>query len=297
MTVIDLTIIPRERDLGGFSVHRILPYAKRRMVGPFIFLDHMGPVQFDAGKGIDMRPHTHIGLSTVTYLFKGEMIHRDTLGSLQTIKPGDVNWMTAGRGIAHSERMPAAEKVKPHHIHGLQSWIALPKEVEECLPEFHHHAAETLPEFAIRSVRVSLAAGCAYGHEAPVKIYSPLFYAAVTMQPDDTIDIPQEYKERALYLLDGDLRIGDAHILPRTMPVFAQDEHIVVEAQAPSTFMLLGGDPLSEPRYIDWNFVSSSHERIEQGKEDWRAQRFGKIPGDDKEFIPLPEMPAPGTVL
>jgi len=297
MTAIDLTIIPRDKDLGGFTVQRILPYAKRRMVGPFIFLDHFGPVEFAAGKGAEVRPHPHIGLATVTYLFEGRFFHRDTLGSAQPITPGAVNWMTAGRGIAHSERTPPAEKTKPHRAHGLQSWVALPKECEECAPEFHHHAAESLPEFSVGNVQVRLAAGRAYGHEAPVKIYSPLFYAAVTMQPGDTFELPQEYKERALYLLGGDVRIGSTRILPRTMPVFAPDERIVIEAQAPSTFMLLGGDPLSEPRYIDWNFVSSSQERIEQAKKDWRAQRFGKIPGDDKEFIPLPETPKPGTVL
>jgi len=297
MNAIDLTITPRTKDLGGFTVQRILPYAKRRMVGPFIFLDHFGPVEFAAGKGIDVRPHPHIGLATVTYLFEGKVFHRDTLGSAQAITPGDVNWMTAGSDIAHSERTSATEKAKPHGGHGLQSWVALPKEYEECSPEFHHHAAESLPEFMIRNARVRLIAGRAYGHEAPVKIYSPLFYAAVTMQPGDTFEMPQEYKERALYMIEGDVRIGNARIVARTMPVFTQDERIIIEAQAPSTFMLLGGEPLSEPRYIDWNFVSSSQERIEQAKEDWRAQRFGKIPGDDKEFIPLPEAPKPGTIL
>ena len=289
MSAIDLTIIPRTKDLGGFTVQRVLPYAKRRMVGPFIFLDHFGPVDFAAGHNSDVRPHPHIGLATVTYLFEGQMFHRDTLGSAQAITPGAVNWMTAGRGIAHSERTPPAEKAKPHRMHGLQSWVVLPKEAEECAPEFHHHPAETLPEFTVGNVRVRLAAGRAYAHEAPVKIYSPLFYAVVTMQPGDTLEMPQEYKERALYLLDGDVRIGNTRILPHTMPVFAPDERIIIEAQVPSTFMLLGGDPLSEPRYIDWNFVSSSKERLEQAKADWKAGRFPKIPGDDKEYIPLPE--------
>jgi len=297
MSAIELTILPRTKDLGGFTVQRILPYVKRRMVGPFIFLDHFGPAEFVAGKGIDVRPHPHIGLATVTYLFEGEVFHRDTLGSAQAITPGDVNWMTAGRGIAHSERTPAAEKATPHRGHGLQSWVALPKEYEECPPEFHHHAAESLPEFTLRNVNVRLIAGRAYGHEAPVKIYSPLFYAAVTMQPGDRFEVTQEYKERALYMIEGDVRIGNERILPRSMPVFTADERIVVEADAPSTFILLGGEPFSEPRYIEWNFVSSSQERLVQAKEDWLAQRFGKIPGDEKEFIPLPETPKPGTIL
>ena len=289
MDSIELVISPREKDLGGFSVRRILPYAKRRMVGPFIFLDHMGPAQFDAGNGIDVRPHPHIGLSTVTYLFEGEIIHRDTLGSLQAIKPGDVNWMTAGRGIAHSERTDAGERGRPHAVHGLQSWVALPKEQEECAPEFFHHTAASLPRFALPGADVHLIAGRAYGHEAPVKVYSPMFYAAVTMQPGNRLELPGEYRERALYLLEGNLRIGSTRIEAGTLPVFEPGETITVEAETPSRFMLLGGEPLSEPRYIDWNFVSSSHERLEQAKADWKAGRFAKIPGDDKEFIPLPE--------
>jgi len=289
MSAIELTITPREKDLGGFSVHRILPYAKRRMVGPFIFLDHMGPAQFEAGKGIDVRPHPHIGLSTVTYLFEGEIIHRDTLGSHQAIKPGDVNWMTAGRGIAHSERTGAGERGRPHGVHGLQSWVALPKEYEECAPEFFHHAAASLPEFTFSDVTVRLVAGRAFGREAPVKVYSPMFYAAVTMQPGGSVTLPGEYRERALYLLEGSLRIGNTQVLEKMLPVFQPGDAITVEAAGPSRFMLLGGEPFPELRYIDWNFVSSSHERIDQAKADWKGGRFAKIPGDDKEYIPLPE--------
>lgn len=294
---IDLTIESRVKDIGGFTVGRILPYSKQRMVGPFIFLDHMGPASFPPEQGLDVRPHPHIGLSTVTYLFEGEIFHRDTIGSAQAITPGAANWMTAGRGIAHSERTPPVERSHAHSVHGLQSWVALPKEFEECAPEFHHHPASTLPEFNIKGANVHLIAGRAYGQEAPVKIYSPLCYAAVTMQAGSSFEITADYAERALYLLEGGLKIGGTKILAKTMPVFTRNERIIVEADMPSRFMLLAGEPLAEPRYIDWNFVSSSKERLMQAKEDWQAQRFGKIPGDDKEFIPLPEQPKQGNIL
>jgi redox-sensitive bicupin YhaK (pirin superfamily) len=205
------------------------------------------------------------------------------------IKPGDVNWMTAGRGIAHSERTGIDERSHPHNVHGLQSWVALPKESEECAPEFFHHSKTSLPEVVLPGVQLRIVAGSVYGHEAPVKIYSPLFYVAVTMQPGSHLDMPKEYRERALYLLSGKVRIGNTVIQEKTLPVFHPGDSITIEAEQLSTLMLLGGEPFAEPRYIDWNFVSSSHERIEQAKEDWRNQRFGKIPGDDKEFIPLPD--------
>lgn len=288
MTQIDLTIPPREADIGGLPVRRILPYVKRRMVGPFVFLDHMGPAHFNAHQGIDVAPHPHIGLATVTYLFSGEIFHRDTLGSAQAITPGAVNWMTAGRGIAHSERTTPAEKSRPHDTHGLQSWVALPKEFEESAPEFFHHGAETLPEFNLGGTTVRIIAGRAFGYEAPVKIHSPLFYAAVTMPAGSSIRLDTEYAERALYLVNGGLRIGDDRVVAATMPVFASGDTVTIEAEQDSTVMLLGGDPLPEPRYIDWNFVSSSKERLLQARDDWRHQRFGKIPGDDKDFVPLP---------
>lgn len=288
MTQIDLTIPPREADIGGMPVRRILPYVKRRMVGPFVFLDHMGPAHFNAHQGIDVAPHPHIGLATVTYLFSGEIFHRDTLGSAQAITPGAVNWMTAGRGIAHSERTTPAEKSRPHDAHGLQSWVALPKEFEECAPEFFHHGADTLPEFNLGGATLRIIAGRAFGYEAPVKIHSPLFYAAVTMPAGSSIRLDAEYAERALYLVKGGLRIGDDRVTAATMPVFASGDTVTIEAEQDSTVMLLGGDPLPEPRYIDWNFVSSSKERLLQARDDWRHQRFGKIPGDDKDFVPLP---------
>jgi len=289
MSQINLLIHSREKDLGGFTVKRILPYEKRRMVGPFIFLDHMGPAAFGANEGIDVRPHPHIGIATVTYLFEGEIFHRDTIGSQQLITPGAVNWMTAGRGIAHSERTAEPEKSRPHRAHGLQSWIALPKEAEEIAPEFHHHTAEALPEFTLGGATLKLISGSAYGYEAPVKIYSPMFYAEVKLDTGNTLTLPQEYRERALYLVSGSVRIGSEVITPLTLPVFNAGETITVEALMPSHFMLLGGEPFAEPRYIDWNFVSSSKDRLLQAREDWQAQRFGKIPGDDTEFIPLPK--------
>ena len=288
MTQIDLTIPPREADIDGLHVRRILPYVKRRMVGPFVFLDHMGPAHFAAHQGINVAPHPHIGLATVTYLFSGEIFHRDTLGSAQAITPGAVNWMTAGRGIAHSERTTPAEKSKPHDAHGLQSWVALPKESEECAPEFFHHGAETLPEFDVKDATVRLIAGSLYGYTSPVKLYSPLFYAAVTLPEGGALELPRDYAERSLYLINGCLRIGDARTAAATMPVFGDDETIKIEAEEASSFVILGGDPLPEPRYIDWNFVSSSKERLLQARDDWKNQRFGKIPGDDKDFVPLP---------
>ncbi|MEJ0009485.1 MAG: pirin family protein [Alphaproteobacteria bacterium] len=290
MGLIELTITPREKDLGdGFSVHRVLPYAQRRMVGPFIFLDHMGPASFAAGHGLDVRPHPHIGLATVTYLFGGGLMHRDTLGSAQTIAPGDVNWMTAGRGIAHSERTAGGERTHANALHGLQSWVALPKESEELAPEFHHHAAATLPAFSIGGAALTLIAGAAYGNEAPVRTYSPLFYVEARLPEGGRLTLPQEYRERALYLIQGRLRIGDSVVEPLSLPVFAADGNVEVEALEASHLVLLGGDPFPEKRFIWWNFVSTSEERIVQAKKDWQTGRFGTIPGDEKEFIPLPE--------
>lgn len=289
MSLIDLTITPHDKDLGGFTVHRLLPSSKRQMVGPFIFLDHMGPAHFEKEQGIDVRPHPHIGLSTVTYLFNGKILHRDTLGSAQEITPGSVNWMTAGRGIAHSERTSPNERLHPHKAHGLQSWIALPKEYEETTPTFHHHGANTLPEFTLGDVSLKLITGKAYGHEAPVQVHSPQFYVDVKMPLFSRLTLPMDYPERALYLIEGRLKIGNTTIEPKTMPVFTAGETITIEAETPCHLMLLGGDPLSGKRYIWWNFVSTSIERIEQAKADWLENRFGKIPGDDVEFTPLPE--------
>jgi len=288
MSVISLTIPARSKDLGGFTVGRILPFAKRHLVGPFIFLDHMGPAVFAEGQGMDVRPHPHIGLATVTYLFEGSMYHRDSLGSEQEILPGAVNWMTAGRGITHSERNSAEQKAHVRNMHGLQSWVALPKEFEEIEPEFHHHAAASLPSLNIDGVALRIIAGSAYGHTAPVRIFSPLFYVEAKMPAGTQLRVPAEYAERALYLISGQVSIGEEVVQERTMPVFAEAAEVTITANTDAHLVLLGGATLPEQRYIFWNFVSTSEARIEQAKDDWKAGRFAKVPGDN-EFIPLPE--------
>jgi redox-sensitive bicupin YhaK (pirin superfamily) len=288
MSLIELTIPAREADIGGLKVRRLLPFRQRRMVGPFIFLDHMGPASFDAGEGIDVRPHPHIGLATVTYLFDGEIIHRDTLGSQQAITPGAVNWMTAGSGISHSERTGVNERSHLHNVHGLQSWVALPREVEEKGAEFFHHAAGALPMAARNGVALRILAGEAYGEVAPVKIHSPLFYVEAKMAAGSRLELPEQYTERAAYIIDGQVKIENTPLAPRTLPVFLPRGKVVIEAETASHLMLLGGEPLPEKRFIWWNFVSTSQERIEQAKRDWSEGRFGKIPGDETEFVQLP---------
>lgn len=289
-SLIELTIPSRETDLGGFNVRRLLPYSKRRMLGPFIFLDHMGPAQFGIGEGIDVRPHPHIGLATVTYLFEGEIIHKDTLGSHQAITPGAVNWMTSGRGISHSERTGINERGHLHNVHGLQSWVALPKEYEEKAPEFFHHAAATIPELNLRGVTLRVLAGEAYGMISPAQQFSPLFYVEARMEPGSTLELPSQYLERGAYVIAGTVKIAGQAIAPLSMPVFLPQGPIKLEAETAVHLVLLGGEPMPEKRFIWWNFVSTSEERIEQAKEDWAQGRFGVIPGDDKEFIPLPQI-------
>lgn len=288
-SLIELTIPPREADIGGLHVRRLLPFVKRRMLGPFIFLDHMGPAQFGAGEGLDVRPHPHIGLATVTYLFDGEIIHKDTLGSDLPITPGAVNWMTAGAGISHSERTGTNERGHLHAVHGLQSWVALPKEFEEQQPEFFHHAASSIPQLELRGVTLRVIAGTAYGMTSPVQIHSPLFYVDVHIQPGATVDVPSEYSERGAYIINGRVRINHDPVEPHTLPVFLPQGTIKITAQTQAHLVLLGGEPLPERRFIWWNFVSTSQERIEQARQDWSAGRFGKIPGDDVEFVPLPQ--------
>lgn len=287
--LIELTIPAREADIGGMNVRRLLPFMKRRMLGPFIFLDHMGPAQYGAGEGLDVRPHPHIGLATVTYLFDGEIIHKDTLGSDLPITPGAVNWMTAGAGISHSERTGADERGRLHAVHGLQSWVALPREFEEQAPAFFHHEAVTIPQEDHPGVRLRVIAGTAYGLTSPAKIHSPLFYVDVHLQPGAEIDVPDEYSERGAYIIDGSVRINGTRAEPHTLPVFLPEGKIRITAETAAHLVLLGGEPLPEKRFIWWNFVSSSQDRIEQAKEDWAAGRFGLIPGDETEFVPLPE--------
>ncbi|MCB9708804.1 MAG: pirin family protein [Myxococcales bacterium] len=287
--VVAAVIDARPRDLGGFAVRRALPSAVRRMVGPFIFFDQMGPAGFSPAQGIDVRPHPHIGLATVTYLFEGEIVHRDSLGSCQPIRPGDINWMTAGRGIVHSERTSKEHRDRGSRLHGLQLWVALPLAHEEVAPSFHHHPGPTLPEREHRGVTLRVLAGAAYGMTSPVETLSPLFYVDAAMAAETELEIPQEHEERAIYVVEGALRFGTDHAESGRMLVFAKDARVTLRATAPSRLVLLGGAPLDGERYIDWNLVSSSQERIEQAKTDWTEGRFPKVPGDDVEFIPLPE--------
>ncbi len=282
-------IAPRVHDLGGgFNVRRAVPSLQARSVGPFVFVDHMGPAVFEPGRGIDVRPHPHIGLATVTFLWSGAINHKDTLGSEQVISPGDVNWMTAGRGIAHSERTPVDVRTGRHDVHGMQTWVALPKSYEEVAPEFHHHAAATLPIVDRAGVRLRVIAGRAYGEESPVKVFSGTFNVAVDLQPDAELEIDAGHVERALYVLEGDAQVDGADIPEKHLVVFDRGSRPVLRAKTPVKGLLMGGEPLDAPRHMWWNFVSSSQERIDQAKLDWLDGRFGHVPGET-EFIPLPE--------
>jgi len=283
---IELTIKPRVRSLGEFDVRRVLPAAERRMVGPFVFLDHMGPAVFPPGSGIAVRPHPHIGLATITYLFEGEIMHRDSLGYGQLIEPGAVNLMTAGRGIVHSERATDDLHVTSN-LHGMQSWIALPLELEEMAPAFAHTPAHLLPEIVMGGATVRVIMGTAYGETSPVTTYSPTLYAELNLAKDAELAVRAEVSERALYVASGAIEIADRTHAEGTLAVVRAGAPLTLVATEPSVVMLLGGEPLG-PRHIWWNFVSSSSERIEQAKRDWAEDRMGKIAGDD-EFIPLPE--------
>ncbi len=285
---VDLVIEPRLRDLGGFSVRRILPYAKRRMVGPFVFLDEFGPTVLPAGEGIDVRPHPHIGLSTLTYLFEGDMMHRDSLGIEQAIRPGAANWMTAGRGIVHSERSGAEARVQEQSLHGMQSWVALPLAQEETDPRFAHHPTADLPVIEDDGVWMRLVAGRAYGKTSPVRVFSDLFYLHAELQPGASVTLPEDHAERAVYIVDGSVTLGGQSYGPARMVVLKPAVAVTLTAASASRVMLLGGAPLEGRRHIWWNFVASSPERIEQAKADWKAGRFAKVPGED-DFIPLPE--------
>jgi len=291
--MIELVIDQRRKDLGGFEVGRVLPYAQRRMVGPFIFLDHMGPAEFAAGfpRSVDVRPHPHIGLSTLSYLFEGTMTHRDSTGAVQDIRPGEVNWMTAGRGITHSERF---EELRAHggRMNGIQTWIALPQEHEETAPAFTHHTADSLPEFSDVGLTSRLIAGEAFGARSPVKAHSRLFYLHWALAPDARAELPADYSERAAYVAQGIVEIDGQTLQEGQMAVFAAGQPVVVKAITAATVMMLGGEPVG-PRLIEWNFVASSKERLEQAKADWRAGRMKLPDADDKEFIPLPGDPPP----
>ncbi|WP_058835017.1 pirin family protein [Luteimonas abyssi] len=283
-------IAPRSHDLGdGFVVRRAVPTMEMRSVGPFVFVDHMGPAVFEPGAGIDVRPHPHIGLATVTFLWDGAIRHRDTLGSLQDITPGDVNWMTAGRGIAHSERTPPDPRGNGQTVHGMQPWVGLPQQHEEVAPEFHHHAASTLPRIERAGTLLRVIAGRAYGDESPVRAFSEILNVAIDLEADAETRIDAGHRERALYVLEGDAQVDGADVPARHLIVLDEGSPAVLRAKTSVKAMLFGGDPLDGRRHMWWNFVSSSKERIEQAKDDWQAGRFGTIPGDDEEFIPLPQ--------
>ncbi|HEV2979084.1 MAG TPA: pirin family protein [Casimicrobiaceae bacterium] len=293
--MIELVIEERRRHISSFEVGRVLPFAKRRMVGPFIFLDHMGPVDLPKGlpRAADVLPHPHIGLSTVTYLFAGEIMHRDSTGVEQAIRAGEMNWMIAGSGITHSERFEQARR-QGGPLHALQSWVALPNGEEEITPAFAHHEGDDLPVHRDRGVWLRLLAGEAFGLRAAVKTHSPLFYVHVALEVGASISLPREYAERAAFLVSGAAEVDGRTIAARQMAVFARGAEAVVVATAPSVLMLLGGTPVGE-RFIEWNFVSSSKERIAQAKADWRAGRM-KLPDlDNAEFTPLPADPAPSA--
>jgi redox-sensitive bicupin YhaK (pirin superfamily) len=297
--MLDLVIDQRRRDLGGFEVGRVLPFPKRRMVGPFIFFDHMGPVDFPRGipRSVDVRPHPHIGLATVTYLFDGEIMHRDSVGSEQPIRPGEVNWMTAGRGITHSERFERA-RAEGGRMHGIQAWVALPQGEEEIAPAFSHHDPSDLPTYESGGLWARLIAGEAFGAKAGVRTYSPMFYIHWRLAAGAKAELPAQYSERAAYVAAGSVEVDRQRFGVGQMLVFNPGKKpVVLAAVEPAVVMLLGGEPIGE-RFIEWNFVSSSRDRIEQAKSDWRSGRM-KLPDlDNQEFTPLPQEPqTPGSPM
>jgi redox-sensitive bicupin YhaK (pirin superfamily) len=291
---VEEVLLPPVRDLGdGFKVRRALPSAQRRTVGPFIFLDHFGPVVFRAGAAPNVRPHPHIGLSTLSYLLEGEIVHRDSAGNVETIRPGDVNWMTAGSGIVHSERSPAKFQTQGGTMFGQQIWVALPKVLEEVQPGFSHHAEGSLPALEADGASLTIVAGEAFGQRSPVPVYSDLMYVDVVLKPGARLQVPSEHVERAAFIVSGEVEVtgqtgtfGEAQFV-----VFKPGAEIVLQARGVAHLMVVGGEPFPEPRHIFWNFVSSSKDRIEQAKDDWRQGRFPRIVGET-EFIPLPPDPS-----
>jgi redox-sensitive bicupin YhaK (pirin superfamily) len=277
----------RQRDLGGFVVRRVLPAEGRQMVGPFIFFDHLGPTQFESGQGIDVRPHPHIALATVTYLFSGSLEHRDSLGNVREIRPGDVNWMSAGRGIAHSERTPRLARAAGEKVHGIQSWVALPDGREDEEPSFTHYPASVIPQRLLDGVTLSVIAGEALGLRSPVVTAWPTLYVHARFTPGAVLEMPAEFEERAVYVAQGELEIDEARIVEGQLAVVAPGMKIRLRANGETRAMLLGGNRFPTPRYIWWNFVASSQERIERAKQRWANREFPPVPGET-EFIPLP---------
>jgi redox-sensitive bicupin YhaK (pirin superfamily) len=286
---IDLVIVPRSVDVGHFAVRRALPHAKRRMVGPFIFFDHFGPAEFHTGQGIDVRPHPHIGLATVTFLFDGEIMHRDSLGTAAAIRPGEVNWMSAGRGIVHSERTAPDHRKDGEPIHGLQCWVALPAAEEESAPAFFHHDSAELPLVSDADKTARIIVGSAYGERSPVATLWGTLFVDVTLAAGATLPVDAETEERAIYLISGEVDIAGDRFAAGRLLIFRPGDALTVTAVSDTRLVLLGGAAMDGPRHIWWNFVSSRKERIEQAKADWKLARFDTVPGDDKEFIPLPD--------
>ena len=292
---IETLIIPRSRDLGGFEVRRALPAPKRQMVGPFIFFDQAGPAEFLTGQGVDVRPHPHIGLGTVTYLFRGDFHHRDSTGADQIIKPGELNWMVAGRGVSHSERTSATARSGPNSLFGIQTWLALPEAQEDIAPTFSHHGKGTLPVIEEDGVSVRLILGTAYGEVAPATMFSETFYADVKLDAGRMLQMPDDHEDRGIYIVEGSISVAGQDFEAGQMMVFRPGDRItVIAGERGARLMILGGATFSGPRYIWWNFVASSKERLEEAKADWRAENWGKgrfdLPIDDRdEFIPLPE--------
>jgi redox-sensitive bicupin YhaK (pirin superfamily) len=279
---------PQRKDLGGFQVTRVLPQARLRSVGPFVFFDHMGPADIAPGHGMDVRPHPHIGLATVTYLFSGSIMHRDSLGSQQIIKPGDVNWMIAGRGIVHSERTDDETRQKGSRMNGLQVWIGLPLKHEETEPLFSHYPAKQIPSFTKEGCKFTLIAGEALGERSPVTVFSRMFYLDAMVPSAGKFTLPGSPVQRGMYVIEGEVKVGNSRVAAGTFVTFQQKLEIPIRSTSGARLALFGGEPLDGPRHVWWNFVASSRERIERAKQDWREGRFGKVPGET-EFIPLPD--------
>ena len=285
-SVIDLMIETRARDLGDFTVRRALPDRRRQRVGPFIFFDHMGPAEFEPGTGVNVRAHPHIGLATITYLFEGEMLHRDSLGYVQPIRPGAVNWMTAGRGIVHSEKVTEEVLASGQRLHGLQTWVALPAGAEEVEPSFEHYPAEDIPAVSVDGVQICVVLGSAFGISSPVSTRSETLYAEAVLEPGQSVAIP-EAEELAVYVVEGSVAINREIVEAGVLAVLHDGARGTVTAESVARVMFAGGDTLEGERFIWWNFVSSSRERIEQAKKDWREQSFDSVPGET-DFVPLP---------
>lgn len=283
-TVVDLVVGPRPRPLEGFTVNRVWPTARRRLIGPFVFLDHLMPADLPAGSGFDVPPHPHIGLATVTWLFEGELLHADSLGIRQTIRPGELNWMTAGRGITHSERSPDQQRAPATRIHGAQAWVALPAAAEIAEPAFEHIAADELPLIEADGARLRLIAGRAYGEQSPVSTASSLFYLEATLDADGVVELPPDLGERGIYVVAGRIEIDGFEYEAGRLLALANGRRCTIRALESATLMLLGGQPLDGERSIWWNFVSSDPARIETARRDWAAGRFPKVPGDDESM-------------